>query len=195
MSEQNTNTEKKAARITCRFFDQTGKQHFPRPQANGAALAVIYKPVGGSEKTLGLKWDALKGHPGLVAQLALFGASVHLRNAVNTEKDEEIAEARLLARIEAFKRGDYGAATESVKESTPLVVLAFKNALEEAKVPAETVEAKVAEKLDAWEKADRAGKAALRSRLMGNKKVQKAFQALMVERQKPADKEEKLEDL
>ena len=190
----NSSEENKTKRVNIRFFASDGKTNFAAPPAECAGIAIIHTPdqdhASGKDMPahkLGLKTADLKKFPDLLIQLALFGASVHLRNAINTTRDEKEAREALEERLKGFKEGVYRASGPA-RESVPQVVLAYKAALVSAGTFEEKViEDKVAAKLKEWQEADKKGKVAFRERLMSNAAVREEFAKLHAPKEdKPA---------
>ena len=100
--------------------------------------------------------------PGLLLQLAAFGASVLLRNAVNTAEDASAAQDALKARYEAFCAGNYHSGIR--QSGTPLTFRALRIVLIDAsdakpsgdpkKRTIEDIDRIVAEKLEDWRGTD-----------------------------------------
>ena len=189
-AQTNAASEEKSRRVVCMFASRVGEatKAFAHPADGILGLRVTHNPESDlPARNFDLKIEDLKKHEELLVKLALFGASVHLRNCINTEKDEETARGKLEARLDGFKNGIYRTIGEGT-ESVPLVMKALRLALETRGDKPEVVEAKVEKQLKAWHEADKKGKTELRKRIMSVKEVQDAYAKLTIEKEKGQEK-------
>lgn len=179
--------DKKLGRIVIKFIGED-KKPYSSPTAKCLGLIAVHNPEGGAlpaKQYSHTRKDALQGKddagiPDFVWQNYFFGASVHLRNQINTEKDENQARANFEARLAGFNSGIYRAASEGT-ESVPLVMQALRLALvASGQFTDEIVEEKVARQMKVWGDADKAGKQSLRDKLLSNDAVKQAFKELSV---------------
>lgn len=96
-----TKRNKKGERILIQFIDAQGKAH-GSPTSDIAGIIATAKETNTEFK---LKLEQIS--PTTLAMLAAFGASVHLRNSVNTEPDAEKAANKMAERGAGFLKGEY----------------------------------------------------------------------------------------
>jgi hypothetical protein len=188
-----TEEAKKAGRIVIKFIGDD-KKPYSSPPAKCLGLVAVHNPEGGlaTKQYAHTRKDALQGKddsgiPDFIWQNYFFGASVHLRNQINTEKDENQARANFEARLTGFNSGIYRAASEGT-ESVPLVMQALRLALvASGGFTDDIIEEKVARQMKVWTDADKAGKQSLRDKLLSNPEVKKAFMELSVKNVKAVE--------
>jgi len=174
----------KGARVAVEFIDGNGEA-CSRPTADVQQVKVTHVATG---KAVTLDLAMISGE--LLTQLAAQGASVLLRNEVNTTPDEAEAVQKLVGRYEALQNGEYYA-DGTRTYGTPLVIQAVEIAFTEkfsAKVGAE----KKAVYLEQWnahagdKKAQDKARRAIGKKLLSVPLVQAAYEALHAAKAKPA---------